>query len=227
MYIPASNWIPPSALDKWEAARTLLAATIQSYRVACTTLRTISALQAHQPPEHALVKELFLTINSELGSLAAEEDTLYVARMSLAAIRNESPTLVRVNALPPEILASIFALSKTYCVHDYKYNFQNFAGVCTYWRRIAMHTTGLWNHVDVGPSTSAHLTKLLLERTKDTPIHLHLFELDSRIYTSFTPGHETLKAVKVLKPHIHRVCNLEMESDSELTDSLFCAVLNL
>ncbi|KAG8694047.1 hypothetical protein FRC08_008735 [Ceratobasidium sp. 394] len=214
-----------SALDEWKAARALLATTIQSYQAACTTLHTISASQLHRPPDYTLFEEPFLTVNSELDSLAAEEQTLYVARLSLAATRNKSPMLAPVNTLPPEILASIFALSKAHCVHDDKRSFQNFAAVCTYWRRIALDSTGLWTHIDIGPNTPVYLMKLLFERTKNVPVYLHLFEPDSEISPPPAPKHESLE-LTVLGSHIHRVCSLELNAPSSFDKSLN-AVLNL
>ncbi|KAG8707657.1 hypothetical protein FRC09_001679 [Ceratobasidium sp. 395] len=132
-----------AALNNWKAARALLATTLHSCQIACTALHNVSTLPANQFDERLALEELMITANSEISSLKEEENRLYSMRQLLATTRNKSTTLTPINTLPPEILAAIFALSKTYCIHDDKGSFQNFAEVCTYWRHIAFHTADL------------------------------------------------------------------------------------
>ncbi|KAG9127730.1 hypothetical protein FRC07_010342 [Ceratobasidium sp. 392] len=211
------------ALDEWKSARSLLAAAIRSYLTACHALRDAYIL----PSEHSAVEELLVTIDSELQSLVSDEGSLLGTRMSLTAMRNNSTTLVRVNRLPPEILANIFALSKTYCVRDDRMCFHNFTGVCAYWRQIATNRAELWTHIDVGPEVPDSLTKLLLERTQDIPIHVHLHEPNPKVHDDRpTPEHEVSRVTKLLSPHMHRVCTLDIESHS-YSRSFVGTMLNL
>ncbi|KAG8766772.1 hypothetical protein FRC12_006665 [Ceratobasidium sp. 428] len=205
------------ALEEWKAARMLLASSIKSYLDACTTLATTYAQPPFRYYAESTVEEALTTVDSELDSLASEEHALRNIRISLATMRNRSATLARINTLPPEILAQVFVLSRTHCVHDNSLKFHDLAGVCAYWQQIALDTLDLWTHIDIGPGTPLNLAKLLLQRTRDSPIHVHLHEpeaekIDNRLIP--TPDHEVSKAITVLTPHIHRVCTLDIESYS-------------
>ncbi|KAG8679314.1 hypothetical protein FRC09_019051 [Ceratobasidium sp. 395] len=182
-------------------------------------------LPTNRPNERSVLEELFATIEFELSSLEDEEDDFYRMRQLLATTRNKSTALAPVNSLPPEILAGIFALSKTCCIKDEKANFLNFAGVCTYWRHIAIHTADLWTHVDIGQGVPEDLTVTLLERTKNTPIYLHMFE--PRAFSSPTRTCEAKKVIKtMLSPHVHRIYALDAES-RESHGRLITTILNL
>ncbi|KAG8790477.1 hypothetical protein FRC12_011800 [Ceratobasidium sp. 428] len=202
-----------STLDEWKATRALLATTIQSYRDACAALCNVSLFPANWPCKRTLLEDLFATIDSELESLVEEEDILCGARVSLAAARNRFFTLAPVNTLPPEILSKIFLHSKGLrCVCDER-RFQ-IAGVCTYWRQIATNTPDLWTHVDIVPGSFVNLTKLLLERTKDVPIYLHLCEPRFTIVCESLLQYYAQCVTTMLKPHIHRVRDLKLETRS-------------
>ncbi|KAG8792754.1 hypothetical protein FRC12_004981 [Ceratobasidium sp. 428] len=173
-----------------------------------------------QPGKRSAAEEAFIAIDFELESLALEESTLRDERALLAATRNHSTRLTGVNALPPEILARVFAFSKiyNYCMCDTYLEPDSFTSVCVYWRRVAMAATDLWTHVDIGPSTPGSLTRLLLERSKDTPIHVHVIEApeDSEEYgSSYEEACESLARgiVVELEDHVHRLCTLRIESD--------------
>ncbi|KAG8724650.1 hypothetical protein FRC12_024287, partial [Ceratobasidium sp. 428] len=213
-----------SALGEWRAARKLLATAIQSYRDVCISLSSTASLPLSQPSERAMLEDLFLTISSEFDSLEEDENTLYSARMLLAAMRNKSVTLAPVNTLPPEVLARIFGLSKTDCVHGAQTGFQNFTSVCTYWRQIAIHAVDLWTHVDVVPGR-LDLINLLLGRTKNAPIILHLLEPAFQPASGPISEREVQNIISALGPHIHRVRDLKVVSHSQF-DGFVRAVLN-
>ncbi|KAG8744810.1 hypothetical protein FRC12_014730 [Ceratobasidium sp. 428] len=209
-----------AALNNWKAARALLATTIQSCRVACAALHNVSTLPANQFEERLALEELMSTANSELASLKEGENRLYSMRQLLATTRNKSMTLTPINTLPPEILAAIFALSKTYCIHDDKGSFQNFAEVCTYWRHIAFHTADLWTHVDIGRGVPEDLATARLERTKNMPIYLRAFEPKS----VDSPTANII--ITTLRPHVHRIHTLDVVS-LDSTGVFIIAVLDL
>ncbi|KAG8793237.1 hypothetical protein FRC12_003454 [Ceratobasidium sp. 428] len=219
-----------TAFAEWKSARSLLAATIQSYLSTCANLHTTCANPVFQPAARFAVEEALVAIDSELESLALEEDILRDGRALLAATRNYSARLTRVNALPSEILARIFAFSKTYkyCIDDGYWRPDNFTSVCVYWRQVALAATNLWTHVDIGPTTPYDLTELLLDRSKDTPIHVHVIESgetsdtdeDSYAYICERIAEEVMAQ---LEPHIHRLRTLQImvhSADGEIIPAI-------
>ncbi|KAG8693229.1 hypothetical protein FRC09_010650, partial [Ceratobasidium sp. 395] len=98
-------------------------------------------------------------------------------------------------------------------------------GVCAYWRRVALHTTDLWTHVDVDSKAPNRMSHLLLERARGHPIHLHVYEaeIDENEATS---DYQNSKAVEVFTSHMNNVCVLDLESYS-WSGGFVEAVLNL
>ncbi|KAG8686526.1 hypothetical protein FRC09_014070 [Ceratobasidium sp. 395] len=211
-----------AALEEWRAMRTLLSSSIKSYLDACTALTTIYAQAPDWSSQESAVDLGLKTVDSELDSLASEENALRDMRTSLATIRNKSATLVRVNTLPPEILAQIFVLSKAYCIRSGSIYFHNVASVCAYWQRVAFNTPDLWTHIDVGPRTPVNLAEALLERAKDKPLYIHLCEPEPER----TPDSDISKTISTITPHMHRVCSMDIQSYS-LSRVFTCALLNL
>ncbi|KAG8722328.1 hypothetical protein FRC08_003770 [Ceratobasidium sp. 394] len=220
--LPAANATLNSVLDEWKAARALLASTIQNYLAACTALLTACAKPVYRPEEVFDLEKILVTVNSELGSLVSDETALQDMRMSFVTARNRSTTLTPVNTLPPEILANIFALSGTCFVHNDTQGFYNFTGVCRYWQEIIMNTADLWTHIDVGPEIPERLTKTLLDRSKNMPVHIHLYEKTPR---SAFPD-RVFGITQMLASHIHRVCTAFLQSNSH-SPTLVVALLNL
>ncbi|QRV82096.1 F-box-like protein [Ceratobasidium sp. AG-Ba] len=201
-----------SSLDRWKASRKILADSISSYLSACTTLHAHCTAPAQQSGTNTLLKEALATVNSELESLKTEEQNLCNMRASLSAIRNHSTALSPINSLPPEILSQIFAQSRVHCARDKskELRFHDIAAVCAYWRRVALNSADLWAHIDVGPGTPEKLTKLLLDRTVNRPIHVHVYEAESE--TSSTFKYETERTLRLLGPHMRRAVSLDVES---------------
>ncbi|KAG8713205.1 hypothetical protein FRC08_013575 [Ceratobasidium sp. 394] len=133
-------------------------------------------------------------------------------------------TLARINTLPPEIFPRIFALAKLYCLHNIftpyqPHQFNNFADVCRYWRQIAIDTTDLWTHIDIGPKTPTSLTQLLLERTRGSPIHIHFYEpapLPGASHSTTGP----YDVIPILKPYILQVRSLDLDSYAYSTENV-------
>ncbi|KAG8717619.1 hypothetical protein FRC08_007102 [Ceratobasidium sp. 394] len=213
---PAINLTVKSALQEWKSARTLLASTIQLYLAASTTLRVSCATPLRHSEEQSALEEALVTVDSELELLALEERALHDVRIgTLGTMRNNSTTLVRINTLPPEILARIFMLSKPRCVHDPGFKPDSFVAVCTYWRQVALDATGLWTHIDLGPNTPNGLPQLLLSRSGNTPIHVHVYNPRSHEEPDQDTSKRAVREVAiVLKPHLCRVRTFSLESES-------------
>ncbi|KAG8697368.1 hypothetical protein FRC08_006570 [Ceratobasidium sp. 394] len=214
-----------STLAGWKAARASLSDTTQSYLSACVALRAVCISPSHRTLERASVEEALVTVDSELDSLATESNALHAMQTSLATMRNKSATLARVNTLPPEVLADIFVQSRNYCARNDDFNFCDIAGVCAYWREIALNTADLWTHIDVGPDTPSGMTSLLLARAKSTPVHIHVYEPEPS-GSNPTSDYEVGKAANALKPYIQHVRALEIESHS-YSRNFVGGVLNL
>ncbi|QRV72334.1 F-box-like protein [Ceratobasidium sp. AG-Ba] len=204
-----------STFEKWKSSRALLSTAVREYLAASTSLQSACIIPATKASERDLTKDIMLAIDSELKPLEDEELSLREMRVSLVAIRNSSPALALVNRLPPEILASIFTLSKMHCFHDSgsKSSFYNLPGVCTYWRSIATTLPGMWNHIDVGPDTPLAVTNLLLQRTGHQAIHLHVHE--PRPPNDLpTAEHKVAEVLNILGCHGKRVRTLDLETYS-------------
>ncbi|KAG8790327.1 hypothetical protein FRC12_012154 [Ceratobasidium sp. 428] len=211
--------IVTSALSQWKSSRSLLSSTIRAYLAACVTLRTSYVTHGRQSVEQSMVQETLVAIDSELESLASEEEMLCDMRISLAAIRNNSATFARINILPPEVLVKIFRLLKVGCAYDNDLELTGFAGVCTYWRGITLGTADLWTHIDVGPGVPQTITQYLLSLSTSNPIHIHTTEPPSEEGNEDDPcehtcTHEAEAISTTLGPHLLRVCTLEIISSS-------------
>ncbi|KAG8728286.1 hypothetical protein FRC12_021867 [Ceratobasidium sp. 428] len=203
-----------SILDEWKSIRVHLSNSIQSYISVCKTLRAV-CVRDHQTGARAAAKQAFTLLDTELESLAAEEDALRSTRFSLLKLRNKSETLAPINLIPPEILTKIFKLSISNCSHsdraDFPYNFVN---TCTSWRHISLETPYFWSHVDVGPGVPWGLSKLMLERAKTNPLHLHIDEHELPRWAHPKPDdiYRPDPLLRDLASILHRVHTLELSS---------------
>ncbi|KAG8711102.1 hypothetical protein FRC09_020772 [Ceratobasidium sp. 395] len=218
-----------SALAEWKSARSLLASTIQSYLSACTDLHTACIGATHHLAERPVFEETLVTIDSELESLALEENRLRDSRILFTTTRNKSARLSCVNTLPPEVLVKIFALSKNYCEFGDIPKPDGFASVCSYWRQTAVAATDLWAHIDISPTTPESRTELLLGRSNNKAIHVHaiepmeyveLYDLDEHTY-----GRIVWTMMKPLIPHLCRLRTFSIESFS-LGGEFISAIFN-
>ncbi|KAG8764887.1 hypothetical protein FRC12_007819 [Ceratobasidium sp. 428] len=131
--------------------------------------------------------------------------------------RTSNPaTTAHANRLPPELLSRIFSLMGFFCVLDETSRINGPAGVCRYWRQVAVDAAYLWTHVDIGTKVPRGLTELLLRRSKSAPIHVHAIspELDENQTDSdsFTRDRAEESIVVALEPHIHRSRTLNIHS---------------
>ncbi|KAG8775857.1 hypothetical protein FRC12_001232 [Ceratobasidium sp. 428] len=184
----------------------------------------------HEPDKQPIVKDALASVNSELESLASEEEVLRDMRISLAAEVNNSTVLASVNKLPPEILARIFGMSKICCACEDGYRVNGLAGVCVYWRMIALGAADLWTHVDVSPQIPRRLTELLLDRSKEFPVHVHI--LDPELEKDPDPNNEPRSECPaesmmiVLESHLQRISTLCINSNGYYGHFIF-NVLNV
>ncbi|KAG8766845.1 hypothetical protein FRC12_006619, partial [Ceratobasidium sp. 428] len=215
----------PDILANWKATRTLLTTAIQDYLASCATLITACSTPVCQPSGKSVIERVLADIDLEFESLAFEESSLRNMRMSLLTTRNKSATLVPINKLPPEILAGIFTLSNSCYTSSEKRNLHNFTSVCAYWRDIATSVADPWTHVDIGPLIPRGFTQLLLDRSKNSPIYVHLYESTPNL-ASASPDREVFDVIEALAPHAHRIYAIDLESHSH-SRTLFHPVLNL
>ncbi|KAG9119445.1 hypothetical protein FRC07_005528, partial [Ceratobasidium sp. 392] len=143
---------------------------------------------------------------------------------------NKSLEIPSINTLPPETLASIFALSKRYCFRDSERNpleLYNLTAVCTEWRQLALGMPNLWTHIDIGPSIPRGLTRLLLGRTKKVEIHVHVYEPQPEVPSDIEDfKYMSRHVIPMLKPHIRRIRTLHIQSFAYSTEFVG-SVLNL
>ncbi|KAG8713446.1 hypothetical protein FRC09_018704 [Ceratobasidium sp. 395] len=218
----------PSFFTELKLARTALTAAIQSYQASCVKLITACAAPIYQPSQHLTAKNVLAAVDSELKSLASEEDALRQIHASLLGARKKlAAAIPLINELPAEILVNIFTLLNPGCYMSRSGpKLPNFTSVCTHWRHIALDTPHLWTHVDVGPSVPDGLAEMLLDRTKGTPIHIHLSDAGPRFHSTrprYLSGH---RIISTLAPHIHQAHTLEVRSYFD-SPANFTALLSL
>ncbi|KAG8722744.1 hypothetical protein FRC09_005758 [Ceratobasidium sp. 395] len=205
-----------SALDEWKSMRVQLSNSIYAYISACETLRAVCA-RDHQTRARAVAERAFILLDTELECLAAEESSLRSTLFSLSKLRNKSETLAPINLLPSEILIEIFKLSISNCSHsdrgDFPYNLVN---TCTSWRQIVLEIPYFWTHIDVGPGVPWGLSKLMLERAKTNPLHLHIDEHEIPRWAHPKPdeAYRPDPLLRDLASILHRVHTLELSSDN-------------
>ncbi|KAG9120569.1 hypothetical protein FRC07_003884, partial [Ceratobasidium sp. 392] len=153
-----------------------------------------------------------MAVNYGLGYLAS--GIPHNVDVSLAMIQNGSKTVARINTLPPELLARIFALLMPLCVRGKRgeARIQDITAVCVYWRQVATSATSLWTHIDVSPNIPDSLINLSLERTTNMPIHIHFHQPDYR--NPDTKELElTTEVIDAIATHMHRVSAFDLEVD--------------
>ncbi|QRV82240.1 F-box-like protein [Ceratobasidium sp. AG-Ba] len=199
------------ALIDWKEARASLSDAIQSYTHASAVLGSTCGEALRQHSEDEPIENALLELDSQSSSLASEEVTLRYTRISLLKLRNQSRTLVPINAYPPEVLARILYFAKDYCYRlgrEREYNI--LAEVCVYWREIAINQPDMWAHIDITPGSSLCMPSIFLKRSRNLPIHVHVVDKSA---TSSTPLFKRI--LHLLMPHMHRIHSLNLDSQSE------------
>ncbi|QRV82173.1 F-box-like protein [Ceratobasidium sp. AG-Ba] len=95
--------------------------------------------------------------------------------------------------------------------------------VCKLWRRVALENPQLWSHIDIGPVAPVALSKLLLERSRDTPIHIHICEpeIDSDDLLELSCLiQDAMHVIPMLEPHISRVRSIDFLALVDYTELL-------
>ncbi|CAE6476133.1 hypothetical protein ACGC1H_003217 [Rhizoctonia solani] len=186
-------------LEQWTIARFALQRATQNYVTACEAIEADCKRASTSFLDECALEETFVAINSELASLAMDEQRLWKARAALKGLRNRSSILSPVNLLPPEVLTDIFLkavevdrTSRAALARRVLEQGDNQAimarlkrpdmatvisSVNIYWRRLSVRTRELWSHIDLGESgalTDAPFAKakLWLERSKGAPLYL-------------------------------------------------------
>ncbi|KAF8597678.1 hypothetical protein BDV93DRAFT_366924 [Ceratobasidium sp. AG-I] len=140
-----------------------------------------------------------------------------VTRANLLPTRD---TLTLVNRLPPEVLQHIFA-ALPLCVHDIDNevplrvgSVDTIAEVCSYWRHVAFNSAFLWAHIDltVGSKFDSlyQRSRVLLERSRGGPIHLHISDMTRDMGGCYEP--QALDLTKHVAPHLNRVHSLDIHT---------------
>ncbi|KAG8691751.1 hypothetical protein FRC09_011528, partial [Ceratobasidium sp. 395] len=77
----------PSVFAELKLTHATLATATKFYRASCVKLIAACATPMHQPSQHLAAKKVLATVDSELKSLASQEDTLKQIHVSLIAAR--------------------------------------------------------------------------------------------------------------------------------------------
>ncbi|KAF8699552.1 F-box-like, partial [Rhizoctonia solani] len=212
-YRPTSSIAPSEATDRtetlqrtrileqWTIARFALQRATQNYVTACEAIEADCKRSSTSFLDECALEETFVAINSELTSLAIDEQRLWKARATLKGLRNRSSILSPVNLLPPEVLTDIFLgaveadrTTRTALAQRLKEEGENQAiaarlrrpdmatvisSVNIYWRRLSVRTRELWSHIDLGESgartdTPFAKAKLWLERSRGSPLYVNI-----------------------------------------------------
>ncbi|KAG9120946.1 hypothetical protein FRC07_003307, partial [Ceratobasidium sp. 392] len=177
-------------------------------------------MPSSNPLEQVAIEEMLQQINSEATGLSLDEDVLHDTRLSLLRLRNSSRTLAQINTLPLEVLTNIIRLSKTYRVHEIedKRNLNAIAEVDTLWRQIALNIPNMWTHIDINFCTPIRnrysLARLLPDRSKESLVHLHIFEPRGMPPHQSTPRLEIIWLAEFVVPHLPRASSLDLDTRS-------------
>ncbi|KAG9117696.1 hypothetical protein FRC07_007344, partial [Ceratobasidium sp. 392] len=202
----------------------MLSAAVRNYVNACAELRAFCTQPTHPSRPRREIESGLLVIDTELASLALEEQKLCEARISLATARNSLAILTPIDILPWEILKQIF-LTLQY-IPDALIGLLDLpaahaiCGVSSYWRRVAIETPSLWTHIRITTNFRAFTyPRLLLDRSKGLPIDLYIHHLEpGGGQTRLALPWETLD---FLSYACRKLRNLEMSSWANPTEAFF------
>ncbi|KAF8597673.1 hypothetical protein BDV93DRAFT_366874 [Ceratobasidium sp. AG-I] len=193
-----------SVFDEWKTSHTLLKNAIQRHLSACSAL---GALCVQSDLEESFVNSALTEIDGDILAIPSMDEMLHRAQAHLLFAKNASRP---VNRLPAEILGYILALSKTQCTRDLQLGvcqMDTTSVVCVHWRNIALNTPYMWSHIDV--SRDPRCLKdmlLLLERSRKSLIHVHLYEPETSSYIPLNP----INLMQHLIPHMDRIASLDI-----------------
>ncbi|KAG8727515.1 hypothetical protein FRC11_013011 [Ceratobasidium sp. 423] len=148
----------------------LLDSALERYYNACVALEQETYHNFAQTDLHGtFLKDLA----DKLNDSASHKKKIRRCEMALRRVRNHSPTVVPINALPPEVLTRVFGMLHSCCFKSRKspeiivpmYP-DTLAQVCSRWRRVAIGSCSLWSHIDLSPLSDKNLSQRLLSRGK-------------------------------------------------------------
>ncbi|KAJ1307671.1 hypothetical protein OPQ81_001764 [Rhizoctonia solani] len=199
----------------------LLDSALERYYDACIALESEVYHNFAQTDLHG---EFLKKLADKLKSSTSHKKKLGRCEMALRRVRNHSPTIAPINALPPEVLARIFCM-----LHPC--NFKNcsslditvpmypdtLAQVCSRWRRIAIGSCALWSHIDLSLSSDKNLSQRLLSRAKVFSSRSDEWLLDIHIGGTGSDGNIDSLA-KFCTPIAMQVKSLEVFSGGSYVD---------
>ncbi|EUC61160.1 F-box-like domain protein, putative [Rhizoctonia solani AG-3 Rhs1AP] len=179
-----------STFDDLKSISTTLRAILDNYVNTCAKLRD------RYFQEHASDKldQLLDRVTNELELVASYGVKLKQAESSMKVVRNSSPSIVPISALPPEILTRIFRivtddqpelLDATRAPFKVSLSFPKYperlSYVCFGWRQIAIASYDLWTRIDLvlhhslGPRFLAR-AKVYVNRACRLPLDVHMID---------------------------------------------------
>ncbi|QRV89165.1 F-box-like protein [Ceratobasidium sp. AG-Ba] len=177
-------------VQNWRDASDILAKALQNYLDASLALEsTVTHRYGSFSKWSTSDREsLFDAILAEQAATESRRSKLDRAVNCLNKLHNCSAKIVPIRALPDEILARIFALASDRCTffasellsNDVRKCYRSLplvTMICSDWRRVAITTPSLWNHIDVNVCTGGKQPRsadLWLDRARSAPLYLQL-----------------------------------------------------
>ncbi|KAG8691405.1 hypothetical protein FRC11_004271, partial [Ceratobasidium sp. 423] len=137
------------------SASDLLEHAINRYIDAC------AAILGHFEPSGHTAQGLLGSVVAELPRASVYKGKLQKAMALMWRVRNQSPSFVLINVLPPEVMSRIFWFSEPCCLPKSRFTRRNAQtddqliypevalGVCYRWRQVSLASNDLWSHIDI------------------------------------------------------------------------------
>ncbi|KAF8752998.1 hypothetical protein RHS01_07211 [Rhizoctonia solani] len=178
-------------LEQWTIARFALQRATQNYVTACEAIEADCKRSSTSFLDECALEETFVAINSELTSLAIDEQRLWKARATLKGLRNRSsilsprPNNSHCTSSEAQGEGENQAIAARLRRPDMA---TVISSVNIYWRRLSVRTRELWSHIDLGESgartdTPFAKAKLWLERSR-----AHHYEVHAALARWLTEG---------------------------------------
>ncbi|KAG8678897.1 hypothetical protein FRC08_017395 [Ceratobasidium sp. 394] len=161
---------------------------------------------------------MLVQIDRQLPSVLLDERNLQLTNSKLRMVRNVSWSLAPINALPEEILSTIFKLAAHPCLMNSRGKTTLvvptvLSSVCSSWRQIALSIHSLWSHLDIrltepvgGPWYLR--AGLWATRSHSAPLYIHASNNGASEYTKSSATAQEF--VAFLRPLLPRMSGLEM-----------------
>ncbi|KAG8691406.1 hypothetical protein FRC11_004272 [Ceratobasidium sp. 423] len=183
--VPDLTMMHIGLIKELSSASDLLESAINRYTDAC------AAIFNYFEPSDNTTQDLLDSVLAEFPRASGYESKLQQATAFMCRVRNQSPSFVPINILPPEVMSRILWFSGRCCLpksrwarRDAKTNshlvYPEVAlEVCYRWRQIVLASNDLWSHIDIdlGPGPEGSLFSRALAfavRSNQAPINLHI-----------------------------------------------------